>query len=153
MNIPKKTRWLQVAKRASEFRLLQGSHEVAEANERAEVAQASLEASQRLTRQTQREWRERLSKPAFHAGDDAQFRHFQKTLKEAELRHDQAAERARAELEIAQMALRVQLAEKNALQAALQNVVERFRLQETATVQKEADDIWAITQNKRGAAP
>lgn len=153
MSTPKKTRWLQVAKRASEFRLLQGSSEMAEATQRSDAAKISLEASQHLSRHAQRAWRDHLSKPVFHAGDDAQFRHFQGVLKVTELRHDEASERARAELEIAQLALRMQLAEKNALHAAIQNVAQRFRLEETRTGQKETDEVWSVTQHKPGAPP
>ena len=153
MSTPKKTRWLQVAKRASEFRLLQGSSDMAEATQRADAAQAALEASQHLSQKAQSAWRDHLSNPIFHASDDSQFRHFQGMLKDTELRHDEAAERGRAELEVAQLALRMQLAEKNALQAAIQNVAERFRLEETRTGQKETDEVWSVTHYQSGAAP
>lgn len=153
MSTPKKTRWLQVAKRASEFRLLQGSGEVAEATQRVEVAQAALEASQHLSQKAQSAWRDRLSKPVFHAADDAQFRHFHGVLKETELRHDESAERALVELGLAQLALRTQLAEKNALKAAIEHVNERFRLEELRTGQKDADEVWSVTQHQSGATP
>jgi hypothetical protein len=153
MNTARKTRWLQVAKRASEFRVLQGSSEVAEATQRADAALATLEASQHLRQQSQSAWREHLSKPVFHAGDDAQFRHFQGVLREAELGHNEAAKRARSDLEIMQLALRMQLAEKNALQAAVNNLTEVHRLEETRAGQKEIDDVWSVTQYKPGATP
>lgn len=150
MSTPTKKRWLQVAKRASEFRLLQGSSEMVETGQRADAAQATLEAGQQLSQRAQSAWRDHLSKPVFHAGDDAQFRQFQGVLAEANLRHDEAAERARAELAIAQLALRMQLAEKNALQAAIQNVAERFRLEETRSGQKETDEVWSVAQHSPG---
>lgn len=153
MSTPEKSRWLQVAQRASEFRLLQGSSELAESSQRADAAQATLAASQRQSQQAQTAWRDHLSKPVFHAGDDVQFRHFQAMLSETNQHHDDAAERARDELEIAQLALRMQLAEKNALQAAIQNVADRFRLDQARSGQKESDEVWSVAQHTPGGAP
>jgi hypothetical protein len=154
MGTPRKTRWLQVAKRASEFQLLQGSSEVAQAAQKADAARATLQASQELNRRTQSTWRDHLSQPVFHAGDDAQFRRYQDVLNRAERRDGEAAEQARAELEIARLALRIQLAEKNALQAAIQNMAAHARLEAARSIQKETDETWSVgQQHDRGANP
>ena len=153
MSGPQRARWLQVAKRASEFRLLIGSAEVAEATHRANAAEESLRASESLGQQARQAWRNHLSKPSFHALDDAQFRGFQHALVKVEIRQGADAERAREELLDAQRAMRRELAEKNALLAAVEHVRERTRLQQVQRGQRDADEVWARKQYGTGDTP
>src|SRR5689334_18922855 len=119
MKSVKPSRWLQVAKRASEFRMLIESESVADAARQSNAADRALSHSQHLHEQAQRSWRDRLADGQFHAPEDAQFRRYDLAVQEIRTRHAAEAEEARQVLTDAQAVLRRTIAEKNALQEAI----------------------------------
>jgi hypothetical protein len=149
MTARKTARWLQVAQRASEFRSLIGRGELAEASQRCEQSEQRWQASEAQSRQAQNAWRLQASKPRFHATDDAQYRRFQAALKEITQRHGLDAQHARQEVAEAQLQLRRNLAEKDALQAAVEQARDRARAQLAQLHKREADEVWAVVQQSK----
>jgi hypothetical protein len=148
----KPSRWLQVAKRASEFRMLIDSESLADAARQAEAANQALSHSRRLHDQAERSWRDRLASGQFHAPDDALFRRHHTAVQQIQARQAEAAEDARRVLADAQASLRRNMAEKNALQEAIERAGERHALAQAQAVQREADDVWTIANPGAGSA-
>ena len=138
MTARKTARWLQVAQRASEFRSLIGRGELAEASQRCEQSEQRWQASEAQSLQAQNAWRLQASRPRFHA-----------TLKETTQRHELDAQCAQQRVADAQLQLRRNLAEKDALQAAVEQARDRARAQLAQLHQREADEVWAVVQQSK----
>ena len=150
MTARKTARWLQVAQRASEFRSLIGSGELAEATQRCEQSEQRWRTSEAANVQAQDAWRLQASKPRFHATDDVQYRRFHAVLKETTQRHERDAQHAQQRVADAQLHLRRNLAEKDALQAAIQRAIDGARARLAQRHQRESDEVWAVVQQGRG---
>ena len=143
MTEAKPTRWLQVAKRVSEFRMLLGGGKVSQALLRTRAADDAVRECQGVSEQAREAWRSHLSQATFHAADEMQFRRFQDLLRVSATRHREGADTAREELHDAQAALRTVLAEKGALQAAISRANDRSKVQLAQRGQRETDEAWA----------
>lgn len=152
MTARKTARWLQVAQRASEFRSLIGSGELAEATQRCEQSEQRWRTSEARNLQAQDAWRLQATRPCFHASDDAQYRRFQAALKEITQRHGLDAQHAGQQVADAQLRLRRNLAEKDALQAAIQRASDGARARLAQRHQRESDEVWAVVQQSRGGS-
>lgn len=150
MTTRKTARWLQVAQRASEFRSLIGCGELAEATQRCEQSEQRSRTNAAANLQAQNAWRLQATKPRFHATDDAQYRRFHAALKDITQRHELDAQHARQRVADAQLHLRRNLAEKDALQAAIQRASDGARARLAQRHQRESDEVWTVARQGRG---
>jgi hypothetical protein len=151
MPSPKKMKWLQVAVRASEYRVLSASSELAPVSQRAQESSRRLQDSQEASMQGHVEWRDHLSGASFNADRDRQFRQFQAHLASTEALRSEENISAQQSLAQALGLLRQELAEKNGLKAALERANQKTVDEGTRRVQREADEAWGARHQKEAS--
>ncbi len=150
MSRPPTARWLRVALRASEFRVLLGAGELAQATVKAEQANAALGASRDATAQGQALWRTQRALACFHADDDSRARQFQWSLAVNEAHCEAVVQKAADQFAGVQQALVQEMAEKQALQAALERAREHHQVLLTQQAQRESDEAWRLRPGEAG---
>ena len=130
--------------------MLRGAGELAQAMVKAEQASAALSASRDATAQGQALWRTQRTLACFHADDDARARHFQGSLAMDEAHCEAVAQETADQFADVQQALVQEMAEKQALQSALDRAREHQRVLLTQHAQRESDEVWRLRPGEAG---